>query len=208
MALRLDPKTGLINLVMPQRASFKKALEFAQGQQSWIIRHAATAPAPLRLMDGTIIPVLGQDCIIRITRDNTLKRTSIHLMGNEIQVSTNQEDPSIRIIRFLKRLACDEITRRAKEKADSIGKPIAQIQVRDTTSRWGSCSVDARLSFSWRLIFAPVESLDYVVAHEVAHLVHMNHKAQFWALCENLSTDYTTGRQWMKTHGATLMRYC
>jgi predicted metal-dependent hydrolase len=208
LALRVDPKTGLINLVMPERASLKKALKFAQDQQSWINRRAAAIPPPIRLTDGTVIPVLGRDRIIRIACDDTFKRTLISLADNEIQVRTNQEDPSMRIVRFLKKLACEEITRLVEEKATSIGKQVAQVQVRDTTSRWGSCSADGRLSFSWRLILAPAEALDYVVAHEVAHLVHMNHKTRFWTLCEKLSVDFKAGHGWMKTHGSTLMRYC
>ena len=114
----------------------------------------------------------------------------------------------MRIVRFLKKLACDEMTRLANEKAALIGKPVCQVQVRDTTSRWGSCSTKGALSFSWRLVLAPAVALDYIVAHEVAHLVHMNHSARFWTLCKQLSADYAAGHHWIRNHGHTLMRYC
>jgi hypothetical protein len=79
--------------------------------------------------------------------------------------------------------------------------------VREKKSRWGSCSSDDHLSYSWRLIFAPPAALDYVVAHEVAHLVHMNHSKAFWNLCRSLSHDFVNGQYWMKNHGHELMRY-
>ena len=124
-----------------------------------------------------------------------------------INVHTNKDDPSSRIMRFLKGLAKDEITRIALEKSGRINRVPTTIQIRDTKSRWGSCSSDGTLSLSWRLILAPPSALDYVIAHEVAHMVHMNHKTRFWALCEKLSADFKTGHGWMKTHGHTLMRY-
>ena len=92
-------------------------------------------------------------------------------------------------------------------KAERIGKRVRSVQVRDTKSRWGSCAQDGSLSFCWRLIFAPTVAFDYVVAHEVAHLSHMNHGKRFWSLCEKLSANYTAGKRWMQVHGHTLMCY-
>lgn len=126
----------------------------------------------------------------------------------EIIVITNKDDPTGRIVRFLKTLAREEITRLTREKASLINEIPGVLYIRDTTSRWGSCSQEGNLSFSWRLVLAPLASLDYVVAHEVAHLRHMDHGKQFWALCEKLSTDFSTGHNWMKTNGHSLMRYC
>lgn len=208
MALRLDSKSGKIHLVIPARASLKKALEFARTHQDWIDRQAAAFPEPVVLKNGSVLPVLGQDRVIRVIYVEGLKRTSIRLENKEIIVITNKENPTGRIVRFLKNLARDEITRITREKANLINKVPGTLYIRDTTSRWGSCSQEGNLSFSWRLILAPLESLDYVVAHEVAHLMHMDHGPRFWALCEKLSTDFSTGHHWMKTHGHSLMRYC
>ncbi len=207
MALRLDSKTGRIHLVLPPRASLRKGLEFARDHQDWIFKHAAEAPAPIALTDGSILPVLGQDRVIRITFDKSLKRTSIHLNPNEIIVSTNKENPTQRIFRFLKNLAREEITRVSHEKAKQINRIPGDIRIGDTKSRWGSCSQEGNLSFSWRLVLAPLESFDYVIAHEVAHMAHMDHGAQFWALCEELSADFKAGHGWMKKNGHQLMRY-
>lgn len=207
LALRLDPKTGAVFLVIPKRASMKKALEFASLYRDWIDKHATTLPDSIPFADGVSIPVLGRDRVIRVAYDESLKRTSITLTDNEILVSTNKDDPSQRITRFLKALAQEELTRIIREKSSFINKMPSTVQIRDTTSRWGSCSADGAISLSWRLILAPPMAMDYVVAHEMAHLIHMNHKSRFWALCEKLSTDFSTGHDWMKTNGQGLMRY-
>jgi predicted metal-dependent hydrolase len=207
MALRVDPQTGRVNLVVPKRASLKKALEFARQYQDWIGKQASNQPTGIALRHGAVIPLLGQNRTIVVCRNPDLKRTTISFSDNEITVVTNQDDPSMRILRYLKKLARDEITRIANEKAALIDRKINTITIRDTSSRWGSCSQDGNLSFSWRLILAPTTSLDYVVAHEVAHLVHLNHKTRFWALCAKLSADFENGHGWMKKHAQDLMRY-
>lgn len=207
LALRLDAKTGHIYLVVPKRASMKSALAFARQYQDWIEKQSAREPDGITFVDGAVIPVLGQDRTIRVQHNPDIRRTTITFNDDELLVVTNQDDPSLRIARYLKTLARDEITRIANAKAAMIDKPINAITIRDTSTRWGSCSQDGNLSFSWRLILAPLDALDYVVAHEVAHLVHMNHKTRFWTLCEKLSADFDGGHGWMKKHGHNLMRY-
>ncbi|MDB5490712.1 MAG: hypothetical protein JWO78_561 [Micavibrio sp.] len=207
LALRLDAKTGLIYLVMPKRASLKSALAFARQYEDWIEKHAAREPDAIPFVDGAVICILGQDRTIRVEHNPDIRRTTITLADQALIVVTNQDDPSLRIARYLKTLARSEITRIAHEKAAVINKPINAISIRDTSTRWGSCSQEGNLSFSWRLILAPLPALDYVVAHEVAHLIHMNHKTRFWALCEKLSADFAGGHGWMKKHGHNLMRY-
>ncbi len=207
MRLRLDSKNRVINLVMPKRASLKKAREFALDHEEWIKDKLAALPAPVPFTQGSIIPVLGQDRHVHIDCDTTLKSTRIELKNNEISISTNKKDPAGRITRFLKKESRDTLTGLAHEKAAQIGKTIESVQIRDTKSRWGSCGPDGRISFSWRLIFAPWGAMDYVVAHEVAHLIHMNHGPKFWALCTELSEDYSTGKKWMRQNGHSLMKY-
>jgi hypothetical protein len=182
-------------------------LSFAQKHEDWMLSRLEALPAPVFFTDGTSLPVFGQERHIRVSFDSTLKRTNIALKEKEIFISTNKDDPAPRIVRFLKKLAIEHLQELATQKAQSIGKTVRAVSVRDTASRWGSCSADGRLSFSWRLIFAPPEALDYVVAHEVAHLEHLNHSKAFWNLCRTLSKDYLEGRHWMDNHGAELMRY-
>ena len=108
---------------------------------------------------------------------------------------------------FLKREARKSLTARAQELSQRVGLAPKRITVRDTESRWGSCSADRALSFSWRLILAPEFVLDYVVAHEVAHMRHMNHGVRFWNLVRELVGDVDTPQAWLSTHGPLLHRY-
>lgn len=207
LALRLDPKERVINLVVPKGVSLKKAHDFARFHETWIAKAMMELPPVIPFMHERTIPILGADRIIRIENAAHFKTTDIQLLPAELIVRTNKDDPASRIERYLKNLVKEKIEEMAKAKALDIGKPIRTISIRDTKSRWGSCSEDGKLSFSWRLIFAPSLAMDYVVAHEVAHLVHLNHGQRFWNLCRNLSIDFVEGEYWMRNHGHELMRY-
>ncbi len=210
MALRLDTRERVVYLVVPKRADLKKAKDFARSYKHWIEEKIAELPEPVRFRDGVTIPLFGRNVEIRVNYDSSLKRTTISLKPRILLVNTNKRDAkelNDRIVRFLKKEASRVIRALAIEKAARIGKHVQSISVRDTRSRWGSCAEDGKLSFSWRLIFGPWEALDYVVAHEVAHLVHMNHGTAFWGLCARLSTSYETGRDWMRANGHELMSY-
>ena len=207
VALRLDPIERVFHLVVPSRMSMRKAQAFAESQESWMQEKLAALPPKVAFTDGTVIPMLGQRTEIRIHKEADLKITKITLEDGVLHVRTNKDDPSSRITRFLKAFVKEELEILSKEKAAVIGKNIASVSVRDTKSRWGSCSCDGNLSFSWRLVFASPEAFDYVVAHEVAHLEHLNHSKQFWDLCEDLSQNFDEGKYWMAMHGNELMRY-
>jgi len=207
IALRLDSTKRVMNLVVPNRFNLKKAEDFVLEHKEWIEKKLHELPSPITFSHGSTIPVLGRTRLITIAYNNSMKSTRIQLKDNELYIETNQTDPSLRIVRFLKKEAKDTLTNLAKEKAAELGEPLQAVQIRDTKSRWGSCGPDARISLSWRLIFAPWEAMDYVVAHEVAHLRHLDHSRNFWILCESLSEDYDFGKKWMKNSGNELMRY-
>ncbi len=207
VALRLDPIERVINLVVPSKMSLKKAYSFAQNHEDWVIKTLNNLAAPAPFTDGAIIPVFGDSITIDIEHNPNIKRTTIKQSDDILMVKTYMDDPTNRITTHLKKLAQRGLADMASEKADIIGKDISSISVRDTKSRWGSCSEDGKISFSWRLIFAPYDAIDYVVAHEVAHLVHMDHSKEFWAQCRELSTDFIEGKYWMQNHGNELMRY-
>lgn len=207
MALRLDVKERVFHLVVPKGVSMRKAEAFAEGHDSWIQDKLAELPPLIHFEDGTFIPIFGQRTLIKIHHEPDLKITKIALEDKTLHVRTNKDDPSPRIARFLKDLVKEELTILSNDKAVRIRKKVRSVSVRDTKSRWGSCSCDGHLSYSWRLIFAPPESFDYVVAHEVAHLKHLNHSSKFWDLCRELSENFVEGEFWMKNHGRELMRY-
>ena len=208
MALRLDPQNRIFTLTLPRGMSLRKAQRFAEEHEDWMQECLSELAPQIRIEDGGILPILGQRTSIKVERDEQRKTTSIELDGKILRVRTNLDDPAPRIKRYLKTLAKERITELAHEKAKKLGKRINKIQIRDTKSRWGSCSEDGNLNFSWRLILAPHEALDYVIAHEVAHLKHMDHSDAFWAVCRKLSDEYLDGRYWMDAHGHELMRYC
>ncbi|MAE51384.1 MAG: hypothetical protein CMH27_06210 [Micavibrio sp.] len=207
LALRLDPKERIINLVIPKGVSLRKAHDFAKYHETWITKALMELPPALPFDHDRTIPILGADRIINIDYDKARKTTDIKLTPTHLLVKTNKCDPSPRIERFLKNLAREKLTEMAHAKATDINKPITAIRIGDTKSRWGSCSEDGKIAFSWRLIFAPTLAMDYVVAHEVAHLIHLHHKKSFWNLCRDLSIDFIEGEYWMRNHGAELMRY-
>ena len=204
VALRLE---RVFHLVVPKGMSMRHAQAFAEGHESWMQEKLATLPPKIGFKDGVIIPILGRRTGIKVHYEPDLKVTKIVLEDGVLHVRTNKVDPTGRIVRFLKNLIKDELTILSQEKVTRIGKTISSVSVRDTKSRWGSCSSDNNLSYSWRLVFAPPEAFDYVVAHEVAHLKHLDHSKKFWALCKDLSAHYDEGKYWMKAHGNELMRY-
>lgn len=207
MALRLDPRERLVHLVVPKRASMRTAYLFAEQNKDWIREKLRDLPRAVPFRDGEILPILGRDRTIIVLYNPALKRTDIQLKKDELIVMTNKPDPSARIRRFLIDLAKEKLTELSLEKASVVRRRIVDVQVKDTRSRWGSCSDDGNLSFSWRLIFAPAKAFDYVVAHECAHLVHMDHSDNFWRVCERLSRDYEEGKDWMQKYGHSLMRF-
>lgn len=207
VALRLDPVEQVINLIVPEKMSLSKAYYFAQDHEDWVRKTLAKLPEPAPFHHGQTLPIFGDLIAINVTKDEAVKRIKISVNNDILNVETPHDNYENRIKSYIKQTAKHGLADIASEKAEMIGKNISAISVRDTKSRWGSCSSDGALSFSWRLIFAPYEAIDYVVAHEVAHLVHMDHSKAFWALCEKLSLNYKTGKLWMKQHGNELMRY-
>ncbi|MCB9988972.1 MAG: M48 family metallopeptidase [Rhodospirillales bacterium] len=202
MALRMDSAGRTMVLVLPERASLAKAYDFTRKHSAWIESKISALPVSIPFRPGAIIPLLGKERLLveHEGRDFVLEDTCLRVPPGRASFET-------RVRRYLKEEARQTLTALAHEKAEETRKTVKGVQVRDTKSRWGSCGPDGQLSFSWRLIFAPWESLDYVVAHEVAHLSHMNHSKAFWDVCAALSTDYKAGKKWIRDHGHDLMRY-
>ncbi len=196
--------SGAVRLVLPKRTALRHGLDFAEDRADWILDHLDALPARVPFVAGAILPLFGVDHVIR---HDPAARRGVWRADGVIRVSGQQGHLPRRVCDFLKVEARHEISRRALEKAEIIGRPVRRVSLRDTTSRWGSCSAEGNLSFTWRLILAPVAVLDYVVAHEVAHLKHMNHGARFWALVGRLTDDATRSRRWLRERGNHLLRY-
>ena len=202
--IRIAPVGGKVELVLPPGASRAEGLAFLEKKRGWIAERSANALPRVPFADGTVFPFLGGELTIRRTgRAGAGARHE----GDTLQVSGRPEDVPPRVEAWLRRAARAEIEPRVEKKAARLGKPHGRITLRDTTSRWGSCSARGNLGFSWRLVMAPPPVLDYVVAHEVAHLAEHNHGKRFWAHVARLCEDPEGSRRWLRRNGATLHRY-
>jgi predicted metal-dependent hydrolase len=204
MSLRLDAKTDSLVLVLPGRTPVREGERFIQDHREWVRVRMARLPPRLPFADGASVPLLGVEHQIRHRPD---MRRGVWLEDGAICVSGDSAFLIRRVGDFLKEEARREIVPRAQEKALQIDTSIRRITLRDTRSRWGSCSSTGDLAFCWRLIFAPAWVLDYVVAHEVAHLRELNHSVRFWRLLAQLSPDAARAKAWLKIHGTGLHRY-
>ncbi len=201
--IRLDHGGGIV-VVLPARATKEDGRRFALSNRGWIQERLAHMPAPLPFLHGVTIPYLGVGHRIR---HRVGKRGAVWREAGDIHVAGRPEHLPRRVEDWLKQEARREIERRALQKAEELGKRIKRITIRDPRGRWGSCSPDGALSFSWRLILAPRFVLDYVVAHEVAHLRELNHSSRFWKLTDTLTGDMEKARIWLVAHGPGLHRY-
>jgi hypothetical protein len=205
IALRIDAAERKVELVLPPGVPTSHGLRFLAAKQGWIAARLAALPQPVRFVEGVIIPVLGIPYHIR--REDDSAAPAVAIRDGEIRVRGDPAHLERRVRDHLVAVARAEFADRARPLAARIGHKLARVGVRDTKSRWGSCSGRGNLSFSWRLIFAPEPVLDYVVAHEVAHLAEMNHGPRFWRLVETLSPDSAAARAWLKRHRSRLLSY-
>lgn len=204
LTLRLDSRTGGLVVVRPRACPRAEALNFVRAQSAWIAARLAQLPPRVPFSEGSVVPLLGRSLTIRSA---PAARRGVWVEGDTLAVSGFPENLERRVAAWLRARAKAEIEPRARALAARLGKPVRRVTFRDTRSRWGSCSASGDLSFSWRLILAPEFVLDYVVAHEVAHLAELNHSPRFWAVVRDLGSDPVLPRQWLKAHGNDLFRY-
>ena len=204
IVMRLNPVSGDVVVTAPTRLGRAAALAFVRGEIEWVSRQRAQTPKKVALAPGALVPFSGIPHRIRAGENGP---APVWREGDEIFVSGRAEHAGRRLTDFFKREARKCFEASALEYGGRLGVRPARITVRDTSSRWGSCSSARSLAFSWRLIFAPDYVRDYVVAHEVAHLKEMNHGPRFWAHVESLTPHVRRARKWLREHGRTLLRY-
>jgi len=179
LRLRLDEASGTLKLTCPWRTSRRAALAWALDQRDWIDTQLARIEPGEPFEPGATIPLEGQE--VRLVWDPAARRTPT-LADAEFRCGGPREGFARRIELFLKRRAIEVMSREVAEYAAAAGVAVRSVSVGDADTRWGSCSSRARIRLSWRLILAPPDVRRYVVAHEVAHLVHLDHSARFKAL--------------------------
>jgi predicted metal-dependent hydrolase len=204
MNLRIDPCGDGVIVTLPRSVPIRDGLDFVRSQAGWIVTRLATQAPRQPFVDGAVIPYLGiEHRIVHCPH----RRGATWREDGRILVAGRTEHVPRRVRDWLRAEARRELGARARAKAARIDRRIARVTVRDTISRWGSCTSDGRLSFSWRLILAPEPVLDYVVAHEVAHLAELNHGPRFRTLLSELTERPATAEAWLRRSGARLHRY-
>ena len=206
--LRIHAASREVVLTMPPRGSVKQAREFAQKHGAWIATRLHRLPTAAPFAPGALVPLRGVDHRIEHRR-GARGTVWIEAQGDERLLCVAGEAPHLprRIHDYLKREAKRDLEAASQRAAQALGLKIKRVSVRDQSSRWGSCSSSGVLSYSWRLILAPSFVLDYLAAHEVAHLVEMNHSRRFWRLVEQICPDMGRAKAWLDAHGADLHRY-
>lgn len=202
--LQVGNLDGAVELVVPHAAKISEAWEFAQTKAGWLQNRLVGIRGPIPFADGMRFPFIGREILIRRIDG---RYAPIRLADDELLVTTTPDRLPARIQRWLRARAGKEIEWRVTEKTGLLGRKCKRITIRDQQTRWGSCSGNGNLNFSWRLILAPEHVLDYVVAHEVAHLAEMNHGKRFWAHVADLCDDPGKARAWLRANGMDLHRY-
>jgi len=207
--LRIHAATRDVVLTMPTRGSLKQAREFAEKHCGWIAARLRRLPQAAPFTDGTVLPLRGTHHRIvhrRATRGTVWVETG---EGDEPLLCVAGEASHLprRVRDFLKREAKRDLEAASRRAAAALAVGIKRVSIRDQSSRWGSCSTTGALSYSWRLILTPSFVLDYLAAHEVAHLVEMNHSRAFWRLVERICPQMKSAKAWLDAHGAELHRY-
>jgi predicted metal-dependent hydrolase len=198
-------------LTMPQRASVKDARAFAERHAAWIAARLDRLPATIPFAHGAIVPLRGVEhtllhapgkrgTVWSEERDDVATRFSLCVAGQTEHMHRRVQD-------HLKHEARRDLEAAVARHTSALGLPSRSVGLRDPVSRWGSCSAAGSLNFSWRLIMAPPFVLDYLAAHEAAHLVHLDHSPRFWALAKKLCPETDRAEAWLSAHGAHLHKY-
>lgn len=203
MILRIDGVNGDIKLTAPKHVSLSALRGFLKEHKNWIEIERSKVQAHAALGPGDTLPYLGESYVLEFLDTPPRK---VRIEEGEILVGGPADQAPARLERWLRRQAKTYLGHDAHGFADQLGVSIGRVSIGDMKSRWGSCSSSGTLRFNWRLLLAPVDVRRYVAAHEVAHLLEMNHSPRFWGHVEGLMPDYSLHRKWLRAHGSDLMR--
>lgn len=202
ISLRVSRLDGKVTLTHPASVPAGEALDFAHERADWLRGHVTDVPLSVRVGIGTELPIEGQ-----LRRVVQTQGRRIELAPFEIAVPGSPETVGKRLESYLKTLARDRLAAASDDYAARLGKSFQRISLRDTRSRWGSCSSRGTLMYSWRLVMAPPEVLRYVAAHEVAHLAQMNHSRAYWDGLLRIHGPFDIQRRWLHEQGGDLHRF-
>ena len=202
VSLRIDPQGGAVVVTLPPRAARTAGMALLMGHAAWVAERLAALPGHIRLRRGAVLPLHGRGCTIR----HVGGPEGVRRVGRSLLVGGAAGRLADQVAGFLRAEAGRRFAGLVAEKAAAAGVAVRGIVLKDTRSRWGSCTADRTLSFSWRLVMAPRYVQDYVAAHEVAHIRHMNHGSRFWLLVRALTPHTDAAISWLRDEGAALLR--
>lgn len=201
LSLRVSRLDGRVTLTVPQSLATGEGIAFLRSKEAWLRSHLGQLAPPSAVAVGAEVMVRGQ--MLPVVAGPTRR---VRLTAQAIEVPDTQT-AAPRIKAMLRQMARDALAAASDRYAAQLGHSYTRLTIRDTRSRWGSCSSAGALMYSWRLIMAPPEVLDYVAAHEVAHLAQMDHSPAFWAVVAQLCPDYQRHRRWLRENGDQLHRF-
>jgi len=201
IVMRFDAAKDEVRLTLPKRTSERKALKFAEKNIQWLIDERAKADPITYLDHGVVVSLEGDDLRIVFNPDH---KRGVVIDGDTLIVGGPCDMASKRLLRWLKAVAKTRIAALVQNHANTLDVTWTRLSIGDMRSRWGSCSGQGTLRFNWRLIMAPPDIINYVAAHEVAHLIEMNHSPDFWAQVERCTPDWRVSRRWLHKHGGRL----
>jgi predicted metal-dependent hydrolase len=209
ITLRVSNATGEVVLTIPERTDLSTAQRFASSHGDWIAPRLARVPERVAFRPGALVPLRGvPHKVVHSANVRGTTRADRGPRGEPIILVCGEAAHVARRVReFLEAEARKDLAAAVRRHSAKLGATAKRITVRDTTSRWGSCSAKGALSFSWRLILAPPFVLDYLAAHEVAHLRELNHSHRFWRLTYELCPRTGEAERWLKRHGSELHRF-
>ncbi len=206
LIVRLDRSGRGVVVTLPARVSRDEGLAFARRSTAWIAERLSRQGEGVAFADGAEIPLRGE--MVRIVHQSTLRGTVWRdPESGRLCVAGRAEHLARRVTDWLKAEARRDLAEATARYAAAMDVSFRRITIRDQKSRWGSCAADGSLSYSWRLIMAPSYVLDYVAAHEVAHLRHMNHSMRFWRLVLSQCPGSGRARTWLRANSTSLHRY-
>ena len=200
LSLRVSRLDGRVTLTLPQYTALREGISFLESKEDWLRGHLADLRPAAQVRPGGVVPVRGRDLPVTVAAEGRAA-----LRADAIVVS-EKSPAGLQVRALLRHHARDALAAASDRYAAALGRSYSRLTIRDTRSRWGSCSANGALSYSWRLIMAPPAVLDYVAAHEVAHLAEMNHGPDFWATVARLYPGYEAQRQWLRREGDRLHR--
>ena len=204
LSLRVSSISESVTLTAPVNTNQDVLLRFLESKENWLKEKLLKiSDKKVKVDIGALLPIFGTKKYLEICSESL----NIRIIDNSIRIPTSVSKPGLAVENYLKKLAKEELTNVANYYCDKLGVSYASIKLRDTRSRWGSCSSNSNLMFSWRLIMAPKNVIRYLVAHEVTHLKHFNHSSDFWFEVRSIFGPYENERKWLRTEGTNLHFY-